>query len=153
MNSFAEMAAQAPRDADAWMEHFETLRERTAMGPLGVELTAIDDDHAVMEFEITDAARQPMGLLHGGVSLMIAESVASMHAAWVADLSVTAPVGVDINGTHLRSATEGRVRATARVLRLTRAFVFHEVDVTLVEDDRVLCKVRITNYFRPHDRS
>ena len=82
--------------------------------------------------------------------MMIGESVASLHAAWLCDLAKAAPVGLDINGTHLRSATEGRVRATAKVLRLTRSFVFHEIEVEHIESGDLLCKIRISNYFRPH---
>jgi 1,4-dihydroxy-2-naphthoyl-CoA hydrolase len=99
---------------------------------------------------IGPAARQPFGLLHGGVSLLLAETAASFHAAWLADLREVAPVGVDINGTHLSGATDGTVITTARVLRRAHAFVFHEVTLTHAETGRVLCSSRVTNYLRPH---
>lgn len=150
MNEMMKLGMKSERVEQEWLDAWEEMRATTAMEPLKVELVAINDEHAVMEFEITDAARQPMGLLHGGISLMIGESVASMHSAWLCDLSVAAPVGVDINGTHLRSAREGRVRATARILRRTRTFVFHEVDIEHIEQGTLLCKVRISNFFRPH---
>ncbi len=150
MNEMMKLAMKSERVEQEWLDGWEKVRATTAMEPLKVDLVTINDEHAIMEFDITDAARQPMGLLHGGVSLLIGESVASMHSAWLCDLSVAAPVGVDINGTHLRSAREGRVRATANVLRRTRTFVFHEVDVMLVETGELLCKVRISNFLRPH---
>ena len=152
MNHLVTLAAHSARVPQEWIEGWVEMRAHTALEPLEVVLTAIADEHAVMEFEITDAARQPMGLLHGGVSLLVSESVASLHAAWLCDLTRVAPVGVDINGTHIRSTREGRVRVTARVVRKTRAFVFHEVDVELVSEAApvLLSKVRITDYFRPH---
>ena len=141
--------AQAPRDSQRWIEGFEAMNERMATGPLGARLTEIDDERAVIEMVITDAARQPYGLLHGGVSMVLAESATSMHSAWLADLSREAPVGLEINGTHLSSASQGTVRATARLIRRARQFVFHEVDIEHVETGRLLCKARVTNYLKP----
>jgi uncharacterized protein (TIGR00369 family) len=141
--------ADAPRDPQAWIVAFDALRATTAMGPLGTRCTHIDDEHIVLEMTISDAARQPFGLLHGGVSLLLAETAASFHSAWLADLGKVAPVGVDINGTHISGATEGTVRVTARVLRRAQAFIFHDVDITHVETGRTLCASRVTNYLRP----
>ena len=121
LSEMKEQIAGAKKDADAWIAGFkEHLDQRTVHGPLGIEVVSVSDEGVVLECDITDAVRQPMGLLHGGVSVLIAESAASLHAAWCADLTKVAPVGVDINGTHLRSATEGRVRATTHTLRQTR---------------------------------
>lgn len=144
--------ATIPRTAEAWIKAFDDLRATTAMGPLGTTCTAIDDEHVVLSMTITHAARQPFGLLHGGVSLLLAETAASFHSAWLADLSAVAPVGVDINGTHLAGATDGLVITTARVLRRAHAFVFHEVTLTHAETGRILCSSRVTNYLRPHHK-
>jgi uncharacterized protein (TIGR00369 family) len=149
MNAFTK-ALMGPRDAEAWKEAYRENVHRTAMGALGIELAELSDEACAMEVDVTDKVRQPFGLLHGGVSLLLAESVTSMHAAWLGDLDEAAPVGIDLNGTHLKSATEGRVRATARVIRQTRTFVFHEVDVVHIETGNLLCRARVTNYFRPH---
>ena len=111
---------------------YEAMTSRTTMGALGIVLTAFSADHLVLEMPITDAARQPMGLLHGGVNMVLAESAASMHAALTCDTSKEAPVGIEINGSHIRSAKEGRVRATAKVIRRSRTLVVHEIEMTLV---------------------
>jgi 1,4-dihydroxy-2-naphthoyl-CoA hydrolase len=144
--------ASAPREQQAWIDAFDAIRPYTAMGPLGATCVSIDDDHVTLKMTISDAARQPFGLLHGGVSLLLAETAASFHSAWLADLGKVAPVGVDINGTHLSSATDGTVLTTARVLRRAQAFVFHEVELTHVETGKILCKSRVTNYLRPLTR-
>lgn len=150
MNDFFEAVSGAePRNSESWIEGYRAMASRTVAGALGIDIVSIDDDSCVLECEISDAVRQPFGLLHGGVSLLMAESAASMHAAWLGDLSHAVPVGVDLNGTHLRSATEGVVRAHAHVIRRARAFVFHDVDITLVETGQLLCKARVTNYYRP----
>ena len=150
LSEMKEQIAGAKKDARAWIAGFkEHLDQRTVHGPLGIEVISVSDEGVILECDITDAVRQPMGLLHGGVSVLIAESAASLHAAWCADLTKVAPVGVDINGTHLRSATEGRVRATTHTLRQTRTFIFHEVNIEHVETGELLCKVRISNFFKP----
>lgn len=131
--------------------NLETLREmekNTAVDALGIELAAMDDDRIVLRMPITDATRQPMGLLHGGVSMVLAESAASLHACWFVDLNEKAPVGIEINGTHVRSAAEGTVRAVGRVLRRTQTHIFHQVDITLEETGELLSTARVTNYYR-----
>ena len=128
---------------------YEAMTSRTTMGALGIVLTDFSADHLVLEMPITDAARQPMGLLHGGVNMVLAESAASMHAALTCDTSKEAPVGIEINGSHIRSAKEGRVRATAKVIRRSRTLVVHEIEMTLVETGELLCIARVTNLYRP----
>ena len=120
------------------------------MGPIGAECTEISDDSCTLEFEITDNARQPYGLLHGGVSLLVAESAASFHSAWVSDLSKEAPVGIDINGTHVGGVREGRVRAVAVVVRRAKSHIFHDITITHIEKGHVLCRARVTNFLKPH---
>ncbi len=122
---------------------------RTVHAALGIEVEEINAERIVLGMPITDAVRQPMGLLHGGVSMVLAESAASMHACWGVDLSKTAPVGIEINGSHLRSARAGRVRAVGEVVRRSRTLVVHEVKISHVESRRLLCVARVTNYLKP----
>ena len=137
------------RDPQLWIEGMREMTNKTAMGAVGGAVVAIDDDHSVIEMEISDASRQPYGLLHGGVSMLLAESAASLHSAWLADLTKEAPVGLDINGTHVSSAREGLVRATARLIRRARSHVFHEVESVHVDTGRLLCRARVTNFLKP----
>ncbi|MCB0078995.1 MAG: PaaI family thioesterase [Anaerolineales bacterium] len=134
---------------EQWMKMSEGFWDRTAMGHLGMELVDVSDEQIVLRMPISDAVRQPYGLLHGGASLLMAESAASAHASWKVDFTQKMPVGVEINGSHLASAREGHVRATATVLRRSRAFIFHEVDITHEESGKLLCRARVTNYYKP----
>ena len=135
-------------DKATWLEFVNGIHADKAFGVLGGQVTDVDDEQIVLELEITDAARQPFGLLHGGVSLLLAETAASTHATWNVDLSAIQPVGIEINGSHLRWATEGRIRAVGRVLRRSRRFIVHEVEILRQADDEVLTKARVTNYYR-----
>lgn len=115
---------------------------------LEMEVARFDADDIEITMPITDKCRQPFGLLHGGMSLVLAESAASMHSCWGLDLSEVAPVGVEINGSHLRSAHEGTVRAVGRVLRKTRSLIVHEVEVSHVQSGDLLCVSRVTNFLK-----
>lgn len=65
------------------------------------------------------------------------------------DLDTLRPVGVEINGSHLRAATAGTLKAVARVVRRGRSHIVHEVDVLLEESGELLCRGRMTNYYKP----
>ncbi len=134
---------------ETWKRVYDQLKARTAEGVLGVELVAVDADSLVLELEIQDRVRQPYGLLHGGVSLLLAEGAASMHASYGVDLGKVSPVGLEVSGSHLASAREGRVQARATVVRRGRHVIVHEVRIVHVDSERLLCLARVTNMYRP----
>jgi uncharacterized protein (TIGR00369 family) len=136
-------------DKHAWLEQARAARKNTALDHLDIEVIDVGDDFITLRMPITDKARQPMGLLHGGVNMVLAETAASLHATWGIDLREKAPVGIEINGSHVRSASEGAVRAEARVVRRSRNFIFHQVDIFHEESGELLSTGRVTNYYRP----
>lgn len=145
---FARQIMKNPRDKFSWIQGFKASIAQTAMAPHHVELVDIDDDSIVLEMPIGDHARQPFGLLHGGISLLLGESAASMHACWGVDLSARVPVGIEVSCSHISSATEGRVRATGTVINRGRTLIRHKVDITHIETGRLLCEVRVTNLYK-----
>src|SRR3989337_1201836 len=128
-------------DKAAWLALARETHARTSFGLLGGTLTDVDENSLTLRMPISDAVRQPYGLLHG----------ASSHAAFGVDLDLVRPVGVEINASHLRSATAGTLKAVARVLRRGRTHIVHEVDVLLEESGELLCRGRMTNYYKPVD--
>lgn len=80
--------------------------------------------------------------------MFLAETAASLHCAYLVDLTQFAPVGIEINGSHLSSAAEGTVQAEARVLNRTRSLIVHEVNITLLEEEKLLTRARVTNYLK-----
>jgi len=143
------MDEKAKEKISQWLKIFSEFGPRTAMAHLDARPISLDHNHFMIESTMSDAHRQPMGLLHGGISLLFAETVASFHSAFLCDLEKVAPVGVDINGTHLSSAKSGDIRITATLLRQASSFIFHEVEVYHIDAGRVLCKARVTNYLKP----
>lgn len=125
-----------------------TASKRTIMETLDIRVDVFNEEQIVLSMPITDASRQPYGLLHGGVSMVLAETAASFHACWGVNLNEKAPVGIEINGSHLNSATDGNVKAVAKVLRKSSALIVHEVEVSHVETGKVLCISRVTNYYK-----
>jgi 1,4-dihydroxy-2-naphthoyl-CoA hydrolase len=111
---------------------------RTAFGLLGGSVVDVDDSSMTVRLPITDAVRQPFGLVHGGINMLLVETAASSHAAFGLDLERVRPVGVEISGSHLRSATDGTLVAISRVLRRGRTHIVHEVDVMLEETGELL---------------
>jgi 1,4-dihydroxy-2-naphthoyl-CoA hydrolase len=93
-----------------------------------------------------DGNRQPAGLLHGGASVALAETLGSVGAALHAGPEKLV-VGVDINATHHRAAVSGRVTGTATALHLGRGTATYEVVIT-DEDERRVCTSRITCLIR-----
>ena len=124
---------------------------RTAFGLLGGSILEVDEDSLSVHLPITEKVLQPYGILHGGISLFLIETAASSHAAFGVDLDVARPFGVEINGSHLRSASAGTLKAIARVVRRGRTHIVHEVDVLLEETGELLCRGRMTNYYKPVD--
>ena len=131
------------------IEALNAACKNTAMEVMGIEAIAIDNEQIELHMPITNAARQPMGLMHGGINMLLAETAASMHSAYLADMTKEAPVGIEINGSHLRSARDGTVKTVGRVLRRTRSLVFHQVDIYHMESGQLLCSARVTNFFKP----
>ncbi|RBP64605.1 uncharacterized protein (TIGR00369 family) [Brevibacterium sanguinis] len=126
-------------------ELLEQLREHEAstglVARMGIEFTGLAHDSMTATAPV-EGNTQPMGLFHGGAHVVLAESLASMHAFLLSGGRNV--VGVDLNATHLRAVREGAVTGTASVLHRGRTIMSHEVRMT-DEAGRLLSIVRITN--------
>jgi 1,4-dihydroxy-2-naphthoyl-CoA hydrolase len=108
---------------------------------LGIELLEISPERVVATMPV-DGNTQPYGLLHGGASVALAETLGSVGSALHA-LPDKLSVGVDINATHHRAATSGVVTGTATAIHLGRSSASYEVVIT-DEEGRRVCTSRIT---------
>ena len=116
---------------------------------LGIELVEISADRVVATMPV-EGNTQPYGLLHGGASVALAETLGSVGSAIHAHPDRIA-VGVDINATHHRAATAGTVTGTATAVHLGRSMTSYEVVVS-DEQGRRVCTSRITCTLLPADR-
>ena len=108
---------------------------------MGIEFVSASPDRLVATMPVAPN-RQPYGLLHGGASCVLAETLASMGSALHAGPNGMA-VGIEINATHHASAREGVVTGTATALRLGRQVASYEVVITDEQDKRI-CTARVT---------
>jgi uncharacterized protein (TIGR00369 family) len=123
-------------------EALQAIRERTVLGPLGIEIEEAGPDRVVLSLEVGPQVHQPYGFLHGGVSALMSETCASMGAWLQAGLDFEA-FGVEINANHLRPVRDGRVVAIGTPIRQGRTIAVWD---TRVEDEqgRLVCVSRCT---------
>lgn len=114
---------------------------------LGIHITEIGDDFVRGELEVKPHTQQPLGLLHGGVSCVLAETLGSIGGSLACDEGYVA-VGVDINATHLSAVRTGRVIGTARPLKLGRRMQFWAIDIATA-DGRPVCVARLSTAVIP----
>ncbi len=114
----------------------------TAVNHLGIEITEIGDDYLVGRVPVDKRTVQPFGLLHGGVSVVLAETLGSI-GAYYASPEGHAAVGLDINATHLRAVRSGWVTATAKPVHLGRTNQVWQIDM-VNEEGLPTCTSRIT---------
>ena len=124
------------------------LAER-GLGPLadkmGIKLLELSAERAVATMPV-EGNTQPLGVLHGGAHVVLGESLGSFAAnVWAYPDKYA--VGIEVNASHSRSATEGLVTATCKAVQLGRSLTIHEI-VCLDDQDRRLSTIRITNFLK-----
>jgi uncharacterized protein (TIGR00369 family) len=110
---------------------------------LGIEMVELGVERVVATMPVDDRTRQPFGLLHGGASIALAETVASFGAAVRIDRDRFAAVGLEINGNHVRAKTDGIVRATGVPVHLGRSTQVWSIEI-VDEQGRLVCASRCT---------
>ncbi|MDA8258184.1 MAG: hotdog fold thioesterase [Betaproteobacteria bacterium] len=114
-----------------------------ANGHLGIELIEAGDDYLRARMPVDERTRQPAGVLHGGVSMVLAETLASWAAAFAVDPAKFHCVGQEINANHVRAVVDGWVYGTARPAHLGRSS--HVWDVRIHDEaDKLVCIARVT---------
>jgi 1,4-dihydroxy-2-naphthoyl-CoA hydrolase len=114
----------------------------TIAEPLGLLFTEIGSDYVMGTMPVDKRTHQPMGILHGGASVVLAESLGSF-AAHMAASDNMACVGLDINANHIRSVRSGLVTGVARPIHIGRRTQVWEIHIT-DEADKLVCVSRLT---------
>jgi uncharacterized protein (TIGR00369 family) len=129
----------------AFLEALERMNPNSLMKRMGIEVLESDPERLVARMPV-EGNTQPYGLLHGGASVVLAETLGSIGSALHAGPDRVA-VGLDINATHHRAVRSGWVTGTATALSLGSTLASYEVVIT-DEDDRRVCTCRITCLLR-----
>jgi 1,4-dihydroxy-2-naphthoyl-CoA hydrolase len=115
----------------------------TLVDTLGMRVTEIGDDFIRGSMPVDARTRQPFGLLHGGASVALAETLGSLAGNLCLDSAREVAVGLDINANHIRAITQGVVTGTARVLHIGRTTQVWEIRIE-DEKQRLVCISRLT---------
>ncbi|MGB4846133.1 MAG: hotdog fold thioesterase [Ferruginibacter sp.] len=132
-----------------WFNKNLTLTDLAPLGSktmaqfLGMEWVELADDYLVMRMPVDERTKQPYGLLHGGASCALAETVGSLASHFVMDPEKSICVGLEINANHVHSATDGYVTAICTPLHIGAST--HVWDIKIHDDKKKLvCISRLT---------
>lgn len=118
-------------------------RKNTMSEALGMEFTEIGPDYLRMIMPVNDLTRQPYGLLHGGASAALAETVGSVGSWLIIDTTKQICVGLDINANHVKGVKDGYVHAIARPLHI--GSTTHVWDIRICDEhNKLVCISRLT---------
>lgn len=124
------------------LEQINQQSQGTLVSHLGIIFTALDDDSLTATLPVDPRTRQPFGLLHGGASVVLAETLGSM-AGYLCTEGEEYIVGVDINASHLHAVREGEVKGVCRPLHLGRRQQVWQIEV-FDPQQRLCCTSRLT---------
>ena len=135
----------------ALLEELRAKATKNLADALGMELTELTPERVVATMPVDERTRQPFGLLHGGASVALAETVASLGGAMNVDLEKFSVVGVEINANHLRGKRDGVVTGTGTPIHVGRTTQVWEVRI-VDEAQRPICVSRSTLAVVPRER-
>lgn len=125
------------------LEQLNALSNNTLVGHLGIVITELTDEHIKATMPVDKRTVQPMGLLHGGASVVLAETLGSLGATTRVDITKQYCVGLDINANHIKSARSGLVEGIAKPIHIGRKTQVWEINITN-EAKELVCVSRIT---------
>ncbi|HEX6834887.1 MAG TPA: hotdog fold thioesterase [Rudaea sp.] len=128
---------------DVALDRLNAMNRNTMMETLGIRITEVGEDFVRGTMPVDARTHQPYGLLHGGASVALAETLGSLAGMLTVDAQKELVVGLDINANHVRGVTAGVVTGTARPLHQGRTTQVWEIRI---EDERgkLVCIARLT---------
>jgi uncharacterized protein (TIGR00369 family) len=123
-------------------DEINRIHQDTAVERLGIEFTEVGPDYLRARMPVDQRTRQPLGILHGGASVTLAETLGSLAGVMCLEEGLTA-VGLDINANHVRAAREGWVTGECRPVHIGRSTQVWQIEI---RDDarRLVCTSRMT---------
>lgn len=125
------------------VEYLNQISKGTMVDFLGISFIEIGDDYLKATMPVTEKTKQPMGILHGGANVVLAETLASVAAMVVLNTETHYSVGLDINANHIRSVSEGIITGITRPLHLGRTTQVWSIDI-FNEKGSLTCTSRMT---------
>jgi 1,4-dihydroxy-2-naphthoyl-CoA hydrolase len=125
------------------LTNLKELGNGTLLEALGIEIIEIGEGRVVATMPVDHRTHQPFGLLHGGASVALAETVASLGAYALVDPEKESVVGLEINANHVRAVRSGTVTATGTVLHRGKTTMVWDIKI-VDEQERLVCVSRCT---------
>ena len=139
-------------DKEKILHYCNKISENTLMRTLNITYTDAGEDFLVATMPVTPAVHQPIGLLHGGASVALAESVGSAASMLFLNPEVSEVRGIEISANHLKAKRNGLVTATAKIVHKGRSIHLWEIRIVDKNNNLIsLCK--LTNMILPKRKS
>lgn len=124
------------------LEQLNTMGDGNMVGLLDIRFEALTDDAIEATMPVDSRTHQPFGLLHGGASVVLAETLGSV-AGYLCSEGEQKVVGLEVNANHIRSVRSGRVRGVCRALHVGSRHQVWQIDI-FDEQGRLCCSSRLT---------
>ena len=128
---------------NATIAELNALSANTIAQQLGIVFTLIADDRIEATMPVDHRTHQPMGMLHGGASVTLAETLGSVAAMLCIDVNKQYCVGLEINANHIRSVRQGLVKGVTRPIHIGKKTQVWDIRIS-TETDELVCISRIT---------
>ena len=125
------------------IEAVNKMCENTLVDHLGIEVIELGEDYLVAKMPVDQRTHQPMGLLHGGASVVLAETIGSIAASFTVNQKLQHCVGLEINANHMRIVSSGYVFGRTKSIHLGKRTQIWEINITN-EEDKLVCISRLT---------
>lgn len=133
---------------EQFLQFSKKLSENTLMETLNIEYIEVGDDYLIAKMPVNSRVHQPIGLLHGGATVALAESVGSAASLLFIDTDKFEVRGIEISANHVKSKREGTVYAKAKIIHKGKTIHLWQIKITDEEDNLIsLCK--LTNIVLP----
>lgn len=135
-------------DKENILQYCNQISKNTLMETLNIEYTDAGPDYLTATMPVNSAVHQPMGLLHGGASVALAESVGSAASFLFINPEISEVRGIEISANHLKAKREGIVTGTARIVHKGRSIHLWEIRIT-DENNALISLCKLTNMVLP----
>lgn len=135
-------------DKDKMLQLCNDWSKNTLMETLEIEYIDAGEDFLKAKMPVNPRVHQPMGLLHGGASVALAESVGSAASIMFVNPEKSEVRGIEISANHLKAKRDGMVYCTAKIVHKGRSIHLWEIRIT-DESDNLVCLCKLTNMILP----
>lgn len=126
------------------LEQLNAYNKNTLMEQLGIQCVELGEDYVVATMPVDHRTHQPMGLLHGGASAALIESIGSMGSTLLIDLTKEVPVGLEVNANHIGGVKSGTVKAFGKIVHAGKRTHVWQVDISDESTGKMVCTGRLT---------